>query len=60
MMEIKKITPEEASNLIETREPKGLFYTIEDGLFIGIDNRSGDAWVEEFISLSGCKKWLVG
>ena len=42
MREIKKVSPEEASKIIETREPQGTFYTIED---IGIDNRSGDAWV---------------
>lgn len=58
--EIKKISTEEASGIIETREPRGLFYTIENGKYIGIDNAYGDAWVEEFRSLSSCKRWLTG
>jgi len=56
--EIKKVTPEEASKIIDTRKPLGLFYCIEDGLYIAIDNAYGDAWVEEFKSLSGCRRWL--
>lgn len=59
MNEIKKITPEEASTIIKTREPRGLFYTIEDGRYVGIDNSYGDAWTEDFRSLSACKRWLL-
>lgn len=60
MREIKKVTNNEASEIIETREPKGLFYTIENGSYVGIDNSDGDAWTEEFKSLSPCKRWLLG
>lgn len=58
--EVKKVSLEESSKIIETREPLGLFYTIENGTYIGIDNAYGDAWVEEFRSLSSCKRWLTG
>jgi hypothetical protein len=39
-----------------------MFYTIEDyegaKRYVGIDNRAGDAWTEDFKSLSTCKTWL--
>lgn len=44
-MEIKHITQDEARALILFQEPFGLFYTIDNGFYVGIDNRSGDAWV---------------
>lgn len=63
MLDIKKITKEEASTIIETREPRGLFYTAESyengNIYVGIDNCSGDAWTEDFKSLSPCKRWLL-
>lgn len=43
--EVKKVSTEEASEIIETREPRGLFYTIEVGKYIGIDNSYGDAGI---------------
>lgn len=43
----KKITQEEATAIIETREPLGTFWLIEKGkdgdIYVGIDNSSGDA-----------------
>jgi len=57
---IKKLTKEQASEVIETRTPTGLFYTKENGLFIGIDNSSGDAWTEEFKTKESCFKRLRG
>lgn len=61
--EIKKITPAEASAIIETRQPLGIFYCIEKDSacgrhYVGIDNRDGSAWTEDFKSLSACKRWL--
>lgn len=56
--EIKKVSSEEALKIIETRKPLGLFYCIDDDVYIGIDNQTGDAWTEDFKSLSACKKWL--
>lgn len=56
--DIIKITPAEATQIIETREPRGMFYCIEGGRYVGIDNRTGDAWTEDFSSLAACKRWL--
>lgn len=60
MEKIIKVTSEEADKIIENRVPYGLFYLkdIETGRYVGIDNRSGDAWVEEFETLTRCKTWL--
>ena len=37
---------------------RGTYYTVEDGMYIGIDNRTGDMWMEEFRSKHACFKWL--
>lgn len=55
---IKKLKPIHAWAVIETRRPKGLFYVYENGVYVGIDNSTGHAWVEEFASLQKCKEWL--
>ena len=55
---IKKLKPIQAMALIESRRPNGLFYVHQDGIYIGIDNSIGHAWVGEFTSLHQCKKWL--
>ena len=58
-MEIQKVTKQEMSRIIEERQPLGMFYTIEKGrIYVGCDNRTGDAWTEDFKSLSACKRWL--
>ena len=70
-MEIKKVTLKEADKIINNREPEGLFYIkikhycpAEENLrttrYIAIDNRTGEAWTEEFSTLRSCKKWLLG
>jgi hypothetical protein len=75
------ISADEAEEIIETREPRGLFLHIENGYvistgangnvnlvhigniddtkIIGIDNRTGDAWTEEFDTYEDCVKWLI-
>ena len=57
-MKVHDITHQEASQIIEKRLPRGLF--IEEGKekYIGIDNSTGDAWTEEFISRPACIAWL--
>lgn len=65
MDEIKKITQEEATKIIDERKPLGLFYLIEKSpvkgnIYVGIDNTTGDAWTEDFKSLGTCKRWLQG
>lgn len=56
--EIKEVTREEADRIINNRNPLGLFRCIDNSKYIGIDNTTGDAWVEEFNTLDDCIKWL--
>lgn len=58
MMEIKLVTREEANQIFDTREPIGLFYEIDGDSYIGIDNSTGDAWVEDFKTKEECFRWL--
>ena len=70
--DVRKITDEEYQALIDRLdvvgegkvEPLGLFYCTDRGkdgntVYIGVDNSSGDLWVEEFKSLGACKRWLL-
>lgn len=62
-MKAQRITKEEADTIIETREPRGVFYLESetgDGrkVIVGIDNRTGDAWTEDFNSKMACFRWL--
>lgn len=57
-MDIKLITQEEAKEIIDTRQPIGLFYEIDGDWYVGIDNSTGDAWVEEFKTKEECFAWL--
>jgi len=57
-MEPKEISQEEALSLIETREPQGLFYLRDGKVYVGIDNRTHDAWTEEFPAKGQCLRWL--
>lgn len=51
----------EASKIIESRKPLGTFLVErEDGSCVGIDNRTGDAWTEDFPDKEKCLKWLSG
>jgi hypothetical protein len=56
---IIKIDNNKSIEIIEKREPRGLFYTIENDIYVGIDNLSGDAWTEDFDTLAQCKRWLL-
>jgi len=55
---VKKVGYEYAEGIIDTRKPLGLFYTIIAGMYIGIDNSTGEAWTESFPDLRKCKEWL--
>ncbi len=57
-MEILKVTLDEINKIISTREWRGMFYCISEGRCVGCDNRTGDAWTEDFKSPSACKRWL--
>lgn len=56
------VTNDKADEIIETKEPKGSFITVDikNQLFVGIDNREGEANKEEFGSLVGCVQYLLG
>lgn len=54
----KRVTLREAERIINTREPRKLFWTKEDGLYIAIDNLTGDAWTENFKTRQECFKYL--
>lgn len=58
MSNVKKITSVQAGRIINTRYPLGLFYVLDAGVYVGIDNSTGDAWTEEFPDLRTCKRWL--
>lgn len=55
---IQKITSEQAERIIDIRYPLGLFYVLDAGVYVSIDNSTGDAWTEEFPDFRTCKRWL--
>lgn len=55
---IKEVTQAEAHTIIQSREPRGLFYYRDYNRWVGIDNTTGKAWGEEFIDLEQCLAWL--
>jgi len=57
-MVIQQVTDKEIDLIINNREPKGLFYYIDKEVIVACDNRTGDAWTEEFKTVALAKKWL--
>lgn len=55
----KYVDQAEALEIIEHRGRRGLFVQKDGARFVGIDNRDGDAWTEDFPTLSGCLMWLL-
>ena len=45
--------------IIETRKPLGCFVYSEGMEVVGVDNRDGDAWTEDFPNLVECLAWLL-
>ena len=59
--EIITCTNEEIKNIIESREPWGLFICKEkEGLYVAVDNSGGDAWTEDFTTQEAAVQYLVG
>ena len=58
-MEIKRISQAKADEITSSLEPLGLFYCIKGGRYIGIDNRTGVAYTDDFLTLDECKEWLT-
>ena len=55
----KYVDQAEATEIVEHRGRRGLFVHKSDKVYVGIDNSTGDAWVEEFPNLIECLKWLA-
>ena len=62
---IRRVSRKEAWRILESGEetgvysPKGSFWCKDGGRYVGIDNRTGDAWTEDFATLSACLNWLI-
>lgn len=57
--DITYISGADAHNVIEKREPRGLFIVPEDAGFTGIDNRTGEAYTEHFRHEKVALAWLL-
>lgn len=60
MTALNKVSGEELLSIIDTRKPTGLFYCKEGDIWVAVDNSTGDAWTEEFLSESSARAWLLG
>ncbi|MGN2371727.1 hypothetical protein ACTFJW_17075 [Clostridium cagae] len=54
----KRVSINKANRIINTREPKGLFWTKEGEWYTAIDNLTGDAWTENFQTRKECLDYL--
>ena len=55
---VKKVDVHELIRIIEAREPRGKFYSQDGEYFIGVDNRTGDAWTEAFKKKIHLERWM--
>ena len=55
---IQKITWLKFNEIVETKEPRGLFYTEEGDQYIGLNNTTGEAFAKDFNTLEECTQWL--
>jgi hypothetical protein len=45
--------------IMETRRPLGQFYAkISPTQYIGVDNRTGDAWTVKFTGIKALRRWM--
>lgn len=44
--------------IIDERKPQGRFVSYQDTLWVAVDNRTGDAWTEDFNTLHEALEWL--
>lgn len=58
-IEYFEVTAQDASSIIEERKPLGLFLRECGRIFVGIDNRDGDAWTEDFKTKRRALSWLI-
>lgn len=57
---IAMVTQEDLNRIIETREPRGLFFCMDEFKCTAVDNSEGTAWTEEFYVRIIAEKWLEG
>ena len=61
---MKKITAQAMKAIVdlwlesEDLAPVGMFYCIDNDIWVGCDNSSGDCWVEEFKTEEDVINWL--
>lgn len=55
---IKKVCEMYSRQIIETGEPKGLFWTFANGIYTAIDSTKSDVSVIDFHSKEDCFKWF--
>lgn len=53
-----EVSVSKLNEIIESRQPAGVFYANDNGIYIGVDNRTGDAWTEDFHTKNECLLWL--
>lgn len=58
-IEIKRISQAKADEITSSLEPLGVFYFIKGGRYIGMDNRAGIVFTEDFPTLDEGKEWLT-
>ena len=57
--DVKRVSVEEIRQIIQSYQPRGLFYCKESRrCYVGVDNTTGDAWTEDFLTKRECKRWL--
>lgn len=60
---VQRISSEEANEIIQDRSRIGKFYVMPEDIgdrYIGLDNSTGNCWVEEFDLFMECINWLNG
>ena len=55
---IQRADPEQLLAVLQHHMPKGSFLTWEDTVWVTVDNTTGEAWTEEFLSENHAVRWL--
>ncbi len=55
----QEVTQQEAMQIIDSFQPLGCFYLKDGKWYVAIDNRTGDALTEDFLSKEECLRWLT-
>jgi len=57
-----RVTNERLLTIIDNREPRGEFFAFDrdEGIYVAVDNSTGDAFTEEFKTIRDACRWLGG